>query len=122
MYWQKCHNHPHRLSIENVTNQNIAGRDYQDGLGAAGGQPRQQVPRGEDPEAEAPGAGGARHQGQLRVEGEGEELLRVRLREQGLCSRQLIPPVLLLGLQPDVNTDQDCSRESPVEKTPAFIC
>ena len=105
-----------------LDNQNFAGRDDQDGLGAAGGQPRQQVPRGEDPEAEAPGAGGARHQGQLRVEGEGEELLRVRLREQGLCSRQLLPPVLLLGLQPDVNADQDCSRESPVEKTPAFIC
>ena len=80
----------------------LRGRGGEDGLGAAGGQPRQQVPRGEDPEAEAPGAGGARHQGQLRVEGEGEELLRVRLREQGLCSRQLIPPVLLLGLQPDV--------------------
>ena len=81
----------------------LRGRGGEDGLGAAGGQPRQQVPRGEDPEAEAPGAGGARHQGQLRVEGEGEELLRVRLREQGPPAQQLLPPGLLLGLQHHVD-------------------
>ena len=62
------------------------GRVNQDGLCPAGVQPRLQVPRGEDPETAAPGEGRPGDQGQLRVEGQDEELLCLRLREQSLCA------------------------------------
>ena len=64
----------------------ILGRDYQDGLGPAGVQPRLQVPWGEDPDTAAPGQSRPGDQGQLRVEGQDEDLLCLRLREQSLCA------------------------------------
>ena len=81
----------------------FSGRVNQDGFCPAGVQPRLQVPRGEDPETAAPGASGPGDQGQLRVEGADQELLCLRLREQSLSPKQLLPTGLLLGMQHHVD-------------------